>query len=115
MIGLTPMLIYDENNEPWFTAAGDPADGIAKGLERRGFRRIVLPVETIRTGAIPEPNILALEAIARALDPLVIDATHPLFVRRCVMEECCRAARHVVGLVKEEADGTEGASEEETD
>ena len=109
------MIIYDENNEPWFTNTGDPADEIAKGLGRRGFRRIVLPVQTIRTGQIPEPDIGALGALADALAvpyPATLDDVARVFTRRAVMEECCAVARNLVGSKKEEADGTQDGEDE---
>lgn len=58
------MIIEDESGGRWRVEAGDPARRAVLALQAAGYRRIVLPWETLRTGNAPaattgEPQTVA--------------------------------------------------------
>ena len=47
------LIVEDEKGELWEVGKGEPAYDIVSSLIRKGYNRIVLPIETLRTGKVP--------------------------------------------------------------
>lgn len=44
--------IQDEHGVEWYVSAGDPASRLVNRLRKLGFRWVVLPRQTLRSGVI---------------------------------------------------------------
>ena len=62
--------IEDETGKLWEVLKGDPAHSLITSLKGKGYKRIVLPVSTLRTGELPSkgPELAPLASLYRTLE-----------------------------------------------
>ena len=88
--------ISDENGWQWLVMPVDPAGGLVKLLKKAGYRKIVLPRSTIRTGSLPDtaelPDLPALqrgyESVEHELDEQALKQLSQYILLQHTLTDC---------------------------